>query len=65
MSNSNEILAKIIDEKLKAEGLINSSEKQLVSKLTKGQMKDSDWKVALEEIINKPKEIKVSKNETE
>jgi hypothetical protein len=65
MSNSNEILAKIIDEKLKAEGLINSSDKQLVKKLSKGQMKDSDWKVALEEITNKPKENNVSKDETE
>lgn len=65
MSISNENLARIIDEKLKAEGLINSSEKLLVSKLAKGQMKDSDWKVALEEIINKPKENKVNKNEAE
>lgn len=65
MSNSNENLAKIIDEKLKTEGLINSSEKQLVLKLAKGQMKDSDWKVALEEIINKPKEDKLSKDEAE
>ena len=63
MSNSNEILAKTIDEKLKAEGLINSSERQLVSKLAKGQMKDSDWKVALEEIINKPIENNVTDNE--
>jgi hypothetical protein len=65
MSISNENLARIIDEKLKAEGLINSSEKLLVSKLAKGQMKDSDWKVALEEIINKPKENKANKNEAE
>ena len=65
MSISNENLANIIVEKLKAEGLISSSEKQLVNKLAKGQMKDSDWKVALEEIINKPKENNVSKNEAE
>ena len=58
MSISNEKLAKIIDEKLKAKGLINKTEKQLESKLAKGEMKGSDWKVALEEIINKPKEKK-------
>ena len=65
MSISNENLANIIVEKLISEGLISSSEKQLVNKLAKGQMKDSDWKVALEEIINKPKENNVSKNEAE
>lgn len=53
MSNSNELLAKIIDYKLKAEGLINPMEKDLVSKMAKGQLKDVDWKVALEEIIIK------------
>jgi hypothetical protein len=63
MSISNEKLAKIIDEKLKAEGLINNTEKQLVNKLANGELKGSDWKVALEEILNKPKENKVDKNE--
>ncbi len=53
MSDSNELLAKIIDDKLKAEGLINPLEKDLVNKMAKGQLKDVDWKVALEEIIIK------------
>lgn len=65
MSISNEKLAKIIDEKLKAEGLISDTEKQLVNKLAKGELKGSDWKVALEEILNKPIEKKVNKNEAE
>ena len=56
MSISNEKLAKIIDEKLKAEGLISKTEKQFVYKLAKGELKGSDWKVALEEILNQPKE---------
>ena len=64
MSNSNENLAKIIDEKLKTEGLINSSEKQLVIKLAKGQMKDSDWKIALEEFLNNPQEENATSNES-
>lgn len=65
MSNSNELLAKIIDEKLKAEGLISASENQLVVKLAKGQLKDVDWKVAFEEIIYKPKDENISNNEAE
>ncbi|MES2545512.1 MAG: hypothetical protein V4548_11545 [Bacteroidota bacterium] len=65
MSSSNELLAKIIDDKLKAEGLINPSENQLVIKLAKGQLKDVDWKVAFEEIICKPKDENLSNNEAE
>lgn len=65
MSNSNELLAKIIDDKLKAEGLISPSENQLVVKLAKGQLKDVDWKVAFEEIIYKPKDENISNNEAE
>ena len=65
MSTSNELLAKIIDDKLKAEGLISASENQLVVKLAKGQLKDVDWKVAFEEIIYKPKDENISNNEAE
>ncbi len=54
MPNSNETLAETIIKKLKEEGLIIESDSQLVSKLAKGQLKDSDWKIALEEILNKP-----------
>lgn len=65
MSNSNELLAIIIDDKLKSEGLICTSENQLVLKLAKGQLKDVDWKVAFEEIIYKPKDENISNNEAE
>lgn len=65
MSNCNELLAKIIDDKLKSEGLISTSENQLVLKLAKGQLKDVDWKVAFEEIIYKPKDENISNNEAE
>ena len=61
----NELLAKIIDDKLKEEGLINASENQLVIKLAKGQLKDFDWKVAFEEILYKPKDENISNNEAE
>lgn len=61
--NCNELLAKIIDDKSKAEGLISTSENQLVVKLALGQLKDVDWKVAFEEIIYKPKDENISNNE--
>jgi hypothetical protein len=61
--NCNELLAKIIDDKLKAEGLISTSENQLVVKLALGQLKDVDWKIAFEEIIYKPKDENISNNE--
>ena len=64
MSISNENLAKSIDEQLKAEGLISVTEKKLAAKLASGQMKSSDWKVALEEIINAPENTSANKNET-
>lgn len=54
MSKSNTELAKIIDDKLKAAGLINDTETQLVIKLAKGTLKDVDWKLAFEEVLNKP-----------
>ena len=54
MSKSNAELAKIIDDKLKAAGLINHTETQLVIKLAKGTLKDVDWKLAFEEVLNKP-----------
>lgn len=65
MSNINEILAKQIADKLKEKKLISATDKQLAIKLANGSMKEGDWKIALEEIINKPKETTESKNEAE
>jgi hypothetical protein len=62
--NINEILAKQIVDQLKEENLITATDKQLAAKLANGTMKDADWKIALEEIINKPKEIPDSEDET-
>jgi hypothetical protein len=61
----NEVLAKIISDKLKEEGLISATENELVIKLAKGQLKDVDWKVAFEEILNKFTDENISKDETE
>jgi hypothetical protein len=49
MSNINEILAKQIADKLKEENLISATDKQLTTKLANGNMKEADWKIALEE----------------
>ncbi len=65
MSSINQILAKQIVDKLKEEKLINASDKQLVTKLANGSMKEADWKIALEEIINKPKPKSKSNDEAE
>ena len=54
MSKRNAELAKIIDDKLKEAGLINDTETQLVIKVAKGTLKDVDWKLAFEEVLNKP-----------
>lgn len=63
MSKSNEVLAKIIDDKLKAAGLINDTETQLAIKLAKGTLKDVDWKLAFEEVLNKPITTKTDTDE--
>lgn len=65
MSNINEILANQIVDKLKEEKLINAADKQLATKLANGNMKEADWKIAFEEITNKPKENTQRKNEAE
>jgi hypothetical protein len=65
MNNINEILAKQIVDKLKEENLISITDKQLITKLANGTMKETDWKIALEEIINRPKVDAERKDETE
>jgi hypothetical protein len=62
MPNPNEQLADQISKELIEKGLIpQTSQKKIVQCITQGTMKDSDWKVFLEEIINKPK---TNQNET-
>ncbi len=63
--NINEILAKQIVDKLREECLIDASDNQFTAKLANGSMKETDWKIALEEIINKQLVSRESKNETE
>lgn len=63
--NINEILAKQIVDKLLAEKLISSENILFANKLANGSIKESDWKIALEAIIDTTKKNIDSKNETE
>ena len=56
MANNNETLAAIIAEKLKEKGLIKTENSSLQTELAKGKLKDIDWKLALEEVINASEE---------
>ncbi|MDF0720813.1 hypothetical protein P0M11_12465 [Kaistella sp. PBT33-4] len=52
MNNNNERLAAIIAEKLKEKGLIKSDDTSVESELAKGKLKETAWKIALEEVLN-------------
>lgn len=56
MSNNNDRLAAIIAEKLKEKGLIKSDNSSVQMEMAKGKLKEIDWKVALEEVINASEE---------
>lgn len=64
MANTNAILAAQIILSLQENKLVKLEDRQLVTKLATGQMKESDWKIALEEMINlKVPQIKGGTNE--
>lgn len=52
MENNNERLAAIIAEKLKEKGLIKEDNASLQRSLANGGLKEEDWKIALEEVMN-------------
>ena len=55
-TNPNDQLAEQISKELVEKGLIpQSSQKKITQNIGQGTIKDSEWKVFLEEIINKPK----------
>ena len=56
MSNNNERLAAIIAEKLKEKGLIKSDNTSVETELAKGKLKETEWKIALEEVLNSTEE---------
>ena len=68
MSNNNERLAAIITEKLKEEGLIKQDDTSFQNNLAKGKLKEEDWKISLEEVLNTTEEStkeNSEENETE
>ena len=50
--NPNEHLAESIKLQLVKENLISANDAKFTTKLSNGSLKDSDWKVALEEVLN-------------
>ena len=56
MDNNNERLAAIIAEKVKENGLIKEDNDSLQSSLANGSLKEEDWKIALEEVLNASEE---------
>lgn len=68
MNNNNERLAAIITEKLKEEGLIKQDDTSFQNNLAKGKLKEEDWKISLEEVLNTTEEStneNSEENETE
>lgn len=54
--NPNEVLSEQITAQLLEKNLIDkSSEKKIMHAISQGTIRESDWKVFLEEVINKPK----------
>lgn len=52
MANNNETLAAIIAEKLKEKGILLSDDSTFVSELAQGKLKETHWKITIEEVIN-------------
>lgn len=52
MANNNETLAAIIAEKLKEKGILLSDDSTFVSELAQGKLKETHWKITVEEVIN-------------
>jgi hypothetical protein len=56
MENPNEALAKIIQDRLQAEGLLSDEQrKRIGDKLATGKLKQEDWLSAIEQSASKEK----------
>lgn len=58
-------LAKDIEAKLKKDNLISDKDSRFSTNLASGYLKDTDWKVALEEVIKQQEQDKLKENEAE
>jgi 2'-5' RNA ligase len=65
MNENIQTLAKEIEAKLKEAKLISDKDSKFANKLGLGNLKDTDWKVALEEVITQQEQDEVKENEAE
>jgi hypothetical protein len=56
-------IAKDIEAKLKEAVLITGTDSRFATNLVTGNLKDTDWKVALEEVITKQEQDELKENE--
>jgi hypothetical protein len=65
MNENIQTLAKGIEAKLKEANLISDKDSRFANNLATGNLKDTDWKVALEEVITQQEQDEVQENEAE
>ncbi|OQB65155.1 MAG: hypothetical protein BWX95_00286 [Bacteroidetes bacterium ADurb.Bin141] len=65
MNENIQKLAKDIEAKLKVANLISDKDSRFANNLATGNLKDTDWKVALEEVITQQEQDEVKENEAE
>ncbi len=65
MNENIQTLAKGIEAKLKEANLISDKDSRFANNLATGNLKDTDWKVALEEVITQQEQDEVKENEAE
>jgi hypothetical protein len=65
MNENIQKLAKDIEAKLKEANLISDKDSRFANNLATGNLKDTDWKVALEEVITQQEQDELKENEAE
>ena len=65
MNENIQAIAKDIEAKLKEAVLITGTDSRFATNLATGNLKDTDWKVALEEVITKQEQDELKENEAE
>ena len=63
MNENIQVIAKDIEAKLKEAVLITGTDSRFATNLATGNLKDTDWKVALEEVITKQEQDEIKENE--
>jgi uncharacterized protein Veg len=63
MNENIQAIAKDIEAKLKEAVLITGTDGRFATNLATGNLKDTDWKVALEEVITKQEQDELKENE--